>query len=231
MRKIGLVGGISWTSTLDYYRYINEGVNQVLGGLESAECIVYSLNFAELQQKGWENSFDLLLQACENLKTCGVEGIVLCANTAHMFASGLQEKTGVPIIHIITATAMEIQMRNLQRVGLLGTKFTMQMPFYQEVLEQYGIEVLVPGNDKAVEEIHEIVKDELGKGTILGTSKEKLMAYVHDLIQRGAQGIILGCTEIPLTLGQGDFGSIPVFDTTKIHVEHIVDFMINPSLQ
>lgn len=226
MKKIGLVGGISWTSTLDYYRYINEGVNQALGGLQSAECIIYSLNFANIQDRGWENSYELLFNACQHLKNADAEGIMLCANTAHLFADKIQTEIGLPIIDIVNATASAIKNEHIKNVILLGTKFTMEMDFYKNKLIESGLNVLIPEDEKIRNEIHYIVKEELGKGIIKSKSKEKLMVICDDLIKKGGEGIVLGCTEIPLILSQDDF-SIPVFDTTEIHSEAIVNFILS----
>ena len=226
MKKIGLVGGVSWTSTLDYYKYINQGINQKLGGLNSAECIIYSLNFADIQDKGWVNSYNLIFDACKSLALNNVEAIVLCANTAHLFADEIQAKIDIPIIHIASATAKEIKRRKLGKVGLLGTEFTMELDFYKGKLKEYGIETIIPLEKKDIEIIQSIVKDELGKGDIRKKSKEKLINYANDLINRGAEGIILGCTEIPMLISQKDF-NFPVLDTTKIHVDNIVTFALD----
>ncbi|WP_425657533.1 aspartate/glutamate racemase family protein [Tenacibaculum ascidiaceicola] len=225
MKKIGLVGGISWTSTLDYYKYINEGINQRLGGLSSAECLIYSLNFSDVQNKGWTNSFDLIYNACTNLASSNVDAIVLGANTAHLFADEIQSKINIPIIHIAEATAKEIKKEKLSKVGLLGTKFTMEMDFYKNKLKENNIETIIPSEKKDIEEIQHIVKNELGKGIVTSQSKLKFRRYANDLIEQGAEGIILGCTEIPMLIGQSDF-DFPVFDTTKIHVESIIDFAL-----
>ncbi|AZJ36772.1 aspartate/glutamate racemase family protein [Tenacibaculum singaporense] len=225
MKKIGLVGGISWTSTLDYYKYINEGINQRLGGLNSAECLIYSLNFSDVQNKGWTNSFDLIYNACANLASSNVDAIVLGANTAHLFADEIQSKINVPIIHIAEATAKEIKKEKLGKVGLLGTKFTMEMGFYKDKLKENNIETIIPSEKKDIEEIQHIVKNELGKGIVTNQSKLKFMRFASELIEQGAEGIILGCTEIPMLIGQNDF-DFPVFDTTKIHVENIIDFAL-----
>jgi aspartate racemase len=144
MIKIGLVGGISWVSTIDYYEFLNEGINKQLGGLNFAECIIYSLNFGDVQAKGWDNSFDLLLNACKSLKRSGAEAIVLCANTAHQFAEKLKNKIDLPMINIVTATADAINKQGLKKVALLGTKFTMEMIFFKKGLKENGIEALVP---------------------------------------------------------------------------------------
>ncbi|GGF50200.1 aspartate/glutamate racemase family protein [Echinicola rosea] len=225
MKKIGLVGGISWTSTLDYYKLINQGVNEQLGGLNGAECIVYSLNFSDIQKVGWTNAYDLIFEACKSLVLCKVDAIVLCANTAHLFADEIQSKIQVPIIHIGEATALEIKKEKLSKVGLLGTKFTMEMDFYRNKLKAYDIETIVPAGSDAIASIQDIVKNELGKGILRTESKEKFIGYANGLVKRGAEGIILGCTEIPMLVGQDDF-NLPVFDTTRIHVDRITRFAL-----
>lgn len=226
MKKIGLVGGISWVSTMDYYKFINEGINEKLGGLHFAECIIYSLNFGDIQEKGWVNSFELLLHACESLKRSGADALVLCANTAHLFAGPLQEKIGLPIIHIITETAKAVNQRGLVKMGLLGTKFTMEMEFYRKKLEEYGLEVLIPEEQETRDYIQYTLKEELGRGVIKAETKQRYISIVKELVERGAEGVLLGCTEIPLLIGQEDF-SIPIFDTTKIHSEAIVNYALS----
>ncbi|PQB03332.1 aspartate racemase [Polaribacter filamentus] len=225
MKKIGLIGGISWTSTLDYYKFLNQGINLKLGGLNSAECIIYSLNFSDVQNKGWTNSFDLIFDACKSLVSSNVDAIVLCANTAHLFADEIQEKIDIPILHIATATAKEINRKKLRKIGLLGTKFTMEMGFYRDKLKEYDIETIIPTDEKDIEIIQNIVKNELGKGIVTKDSKEKFINYANKLVERGAEGIVLGCTEIPMLIKQKDF-NFPVFDTTKIHVESIIKFAL-----
>lgn len=224
MKKIGLVGGISWVSTIDYYRFINEEVNERLGGLNFAECLIYSLNFGDVQDKTWDGSFDLLLQACESLKRGGVEAIVLCANTAHLFADRLQEKIALPIIHIGTETAKAINATGIKKVGLLGTVFTMEKDFYIKKLEDHGLNVLVPTKKETRDYIQFTLKEELGRGLILGETRTQYIKIINDLIADGAEGIILGCTEIPMLISRDDF-EIPVFDTTKIHCQAIVDYI------
>ena len=226
MKKIGLVGGISWTSTLDYYKYINQSINQSLGGLNSAECIIYSLNFSDVQERGWTNSYDQIFNACKSLASDNVDFIVLCANTAHLFADQIQSKIDIPILHIASATAKEIQGQRLSKVGLLGTEFTMEMDFYRNKLKEYNIETIIPSEKGDIEEIQNIVKNELGKGMVSKESKLKFIGYANDLMDRGAEGLVLGCTEIPMLIEQRDF-NFPVFDTTKIHVESIVNFTLN----
>ncbi|MFA6247267.1 MAG: amino acid racemase [Mucilaginibacter sp.] len=226
MRKIGLIGGISWTSTIEYYKYINEGINQKLGNLNFAECIIYSLNFGDVQEKGWVNSFPLLLNACETLKKSGAEAIVLCANTAHLFADDLQDKIGLPVISIITATVNAVHNKRIKKIGLLGTKVIMEMEFYKHEFIKGGIEVLIPDQQTTRDYIQETLKNELGKGIIKPETKTAYIAIANELIANGAEGIILGCTEIPLIINTTDI-SVPVFDTTKIHSAAAVEFALS----
>ncbi|MFZ4796982.1 MAG: aspartate/glutamate racemase family protein [Bacteroidia bacterium] len=226
MKKVGLVGGISWISTIDYYRYINEGVNQKLGGLNFAECVVYSINFGEIYKLGWERAFEILLNACESLKKSGVESIVLCANTAHLYADELQEVIKLPIIHIGVETAKAVNEQGYKKVGLLGTKFTMELDFYRNKLNEFGLEVLIPEKQETRDYIQQTVRDELGVGFINPETKLQYISIVKDIVDKGAECIILGCTEIPLLINQNDF-EIPVFDTTKIHSKAIVDYMVS----
>jgi len=225
MKIIGLVGGISWVSTMDYYKFINEGINKRLGGLNFAECIIYSLNFGDVQERTWENSFDLLLNACQSLKRSGADAIVLCANTAHLFADDLEDKIKLPIIHIGTETAKAVKQQGLRKMGLLGTKFTMEMKFYIKKLEENGLNVLVPKKQETRDYVQHTLKEELGRGIINPDTKQNYISIVKDLMGRGAEGIILGCTEIPMLISQEDF-SIPVFDTTKIHSSAIVEYAL-----
>lgn len=226
MKKIGLVGGISWVSTMDYYKFINEGVNMKLGGLNFAECIIYSLNFGDIQAKSWGNSFELLLDACESLKKSGVDSIVLCANTAHLFADKLQKTINLPIIHIGAETAKAVNKQGFKKVGLLGTKFTMEMDFYRNKLEEYGLEVLIPKLQETRDYIQHTVKEELGIGFISPATKKNYISIVAELVEDGAECIILGCTEIPMLINQDDF-SIPIFDTTKIHSQAITEYIVS----
>jgi len=226
MKKIGLVGGISWVSTMDYYKFINEGVNSKLGGLNFAECIIYSLNFGDIQSVGWVNSFELLRNACASLKRSGVDSIVLCANTAHLFADKLQETIKIPIIHIVVETAKAVTKQGLKKVGLLGTKFTMEMGFYRNKLEEFGLEVMIPEKQETRDYLQFTIKEELGIGYINKETRENYITIANELIERGAECILLGCTEIPMLLSQDDF-KIPVFDTTKIHSQAIVDYIVS----
>jgi aspartate racemase len=229
MKKIGLVGGISWVSTLDYYRYINEGINERLGGLEFAECIVYSVNFNDVQRHGWDNwdeTFRLLSAACTHLKAAGAEAIVLCANTAHAIADRLEAYIQLPLIHIATATATEIGRHGFTKVGLLGTKFTMELPFYRDKLRLQNIEALIPQEQAVRDFIQQTLKEELGRGIAKPATKAAYIEVTNQLIACGAEGIVLGCTEIPLLLSQQDV-AVPVFDTTRIHVQAAVEFALS----
>ena len=210
---------------MDYYKFINEGINKRLGGLNFSECIIYSLNFGDVQERSWKNSFELLLNACQSLKRSGVDAIVLCANTAHLFADDLEDKIKLPIIHIGTETAKAVKQQGLVKVGLLGTKFTMEMEFYRKKLEENGLNVLVPEKQETRDYVQYTVKEELGRGIINPDTKQNYISIVKDLVGRGAEGIILGCTEIPMLISQEDF-SIPIFDTTKIHSGAIVEYAL-----
>ena len=226
MKKVGLVGGISWVSTIDYYKLINEGVNKKLGGLQFAECLIYSLNFGDIQEKTWSNSYELLLNACLSLQKSGVDAIVLCANTAHMYANEIEKKIKLPLIHIGTETAKAITKEKITTVGLLGTSFSMEMDFYKDRLKSFALNVLIPEKQETRDYIQHVLKEELGRGIINPDSKQNYIKIANELIARGAEGVILGCTEIPLLIDQSHF-SVPVFDTTKIHSEAIVNFIVS----
>ncbi|BFM41550.1 aspartate/glutamate racemase family protein [Flavobacterium sp. CFS9] len=226
MKKIGLVGGISWVSTIDYYKLINEGVNKKLGGLQFAECLIYSLNFGDVQEKTWNHSYELLLNACLSLKNSGVDAIVLCANTAHMFANEIEHEIGLPLIHIGTETAKIITKEKITTIGLIGTSFSMEMDFYKDRLKSFGLNVLIPEKQETRDYVQYVLKEELGRGIINPDSRQNYIQIANELIRQGAEGIILGCTEIPLLLNQSDF-SVPVFDTTRIHSQAIVDYILS----
>jgi len=226
MKKIGLVGGTSWVSTIDYYRYINEGINEKLSGLNFAECIIYSLNFGDIQAKTWDNSFELFHGACKSLQRGGAEAIVLCANTAHLFAEKLQENIEIPIIHIVTATADAVQQQGLKKVGLLGTKFTMERDFYKKRLIEKNIEPLIPRRQETRDFIQHTLKEELGRGILNEETKKEYVSIMNELIENGAEGIVLACTEIPMMITQKDV-SVPMFDTTKIHSQAAIEFALS----
>jgi aspartate racemase len=223
MKKIGLVGGISWVSTLDYYRYINEGINRRLGGLDFAECLIYSLNFGDVQRAGWNDAGPLLLRAAQTLEQGGADAIVLCANTAHRFADELRAALRIPLLHIVEATAAVIEAQQLRTVGLLGTKVTMESSFFVDGLAAAGIKTLVPETVETRDYIQHTLKEELGRGVLREDTKSRYLRVMQELIDRGAEGIVLGCTEIPLLIEQRDV-DVPLFDTTRIHAEAAVAF-------
>lgn len=228
MKTIGLVGGTGWVSTVEYYRTINEEVNRRLGGLNAAKCILFSLNYAEVDacnRRGDDSGvLSLVLDGSERLARAGAECIVICANTMHQFADDVERRTGLPVVHIATATAKEIKNNRLSKVGLLGTKQTMERDFYQEKLKKEQIEVLVPGAEDR-EFIHSTIMNELLKGRILKESKLRFLNIMEMLRTKGAEGIVLGCTEIPLLVHQEDI-DMPLFNTLVIHSMAAVDFAL-----
>ena len=228
MKILGLIGGTSWVSTIDYYRYINEGINDRLGGLNYSHCLLHSFSYADIKKLGDSNDFAqiqaLFTAAGNNMKQGGAEAIVLCANTMHMFADDLEKATGLPVIHIATATAKAINKQRLTTIGLLGTKPTMEKEFYKNKLQEHGISAIIP--DEADREfIHDTIFNELGKGLFTAATKARYLSIMDRLVAKGAQGIILGCTEIPMLLTQDDV-AVPVFDTTKIHAAEAVAFSL-----
>jgi aspartate racemase len=228
MKTLGLIGGISWVSTIDYYKYINEGINKKLGGLEFAHCIIHSFNYGEVKRRNDAGDFAgmlrLLIHACSHLKQGGAEALVLCANTMHMYAADVEQAVGLPVIHIAKATAEVINKQGLATVALLGTKFTMEQDFFKDKLAAQGIKTVIPGEeDRAF--IHYTIFEELGRGIVSPESKARYIGIIEGLAAEGAQGAILGCTEIPLLISQDDV-SIPVFDTTRIHADAAVRFSL-----
>jgi aspartate racemase len=228
MKLVGLIGGTGWVSTVEYYRIMNEEVNRRLGGLQSARCVLYSFNYAVIDELNEaydsEGQFSLMLDAATKLTSIGAEGLVLCANTLHQFADRLEKNISVPLIHIATATAKEIKKQHLSRVGLLGTKYTMEMDFYKKRLNEEGIEVLIPYADER-KFIHSTTIHELLKGVFREESKARFLQIMNRLHSQGAEGIILGCTEFPLLVKQEDT-ELPLFNTLVIHSLAAVDFAL-----
>ena len=229
MKMLGLIGGVSWISTVDYYKLINQGINEKLGGLNFSQCIIYSFNFADIKkyqdENNWEAIFQMLVEASEHLKESGAKAIVLCTNTLHLLADRLEQKINLPVIHIAKATALEISKRKLKKVGLLGTKFTMELDFFSAKLSEQNIEVIIP-DETDRDFIHTTIFDELGKGIFTETTRNHYISIIGQLIANGAEGIILGCTEIPLLIQQKDI-SVPIFDTTQIHSTAAVTFSLS----
>lgn len=228
MKTIGLLGGMSWESTIPYYRIINEEVKNRLGGLHSAKIILYSVEFAEIEKcqssGNWDESGEILGQAAKGIEAAGADFILICTNTMHKVAAQISSKIQIPLIHIADATADELEKSHIRRVGLLGTKYTMTQDFYKKRLTDRGMEVLIP-DDAAVEVINSIIFDELCVGEIREASRRKFQDAAKRLAEQGAEGVILGCTEIGLLLRQSDV-SIPVFDTTVIHAKRAVEIAL-----
>ncbi len=229
MKKIGLLGGMSWESSLEYYKLMNELVKSKLGGSHSVKCLLHSFDFheiEELQHRGkWEKLTSLLVKEAENLKKAGADCIVICTNTMHLMASDIEKSTGLKVIHIADVTGDEIIKRNVNKVLLLGTKFTMESSFYKERLEKKGIEVVIP-NELDRQIIHDIIYNELILGVLKQESKQSYIKIINKIIEEGIQGVVLGCTEIPMLIKQGDV-PVEVFDTTEIHSRAAVDFAID----
>lgn len=229
MKRIGLIGGISWVSTVDYYHYINEGINAALGRSNYATCMIWSLNYEEIKKNNaaddWDANFRLMAEGARHLKNGGAEALVLCANTAHLLADRIAAETGLPVIHTAEETAEAITQQGLRKVALLGTKFTMERDFFKDKLKARGIEALIPEADDR-EFIHYTIGEELDKGLLKPESKARYQRIIAGLAEAGAEGVILGCTEIPLLVKPADV-SIPTFDTTAIHAAAAVRFMLS----
>jgi len=229
LKTIGLIGGMSWESSLEYYRIINETVKARLRGLHSAKCALISVEFAEIeamQKEGrWTEAGDLLVAAAQSLEKAGADFVVLCTNTMHKLAAQIEANISIPFLHIADATAEVIQAAGIERVGLLGTRFTMEQDFYKgRLTEKHGLQVLVP-EAQGREIVHRIIYEELVLGKIRTESREQYRQIMNELAQAGAQGIILGCTEIGLLVKPED-SRLPLFDTTLIHAEAAVDFAL-----
>jgi aspartate racemase len=228
MKTIGLLGGMSWESSAWYYRHLNQIVKDELGGLHSARCILHSFDFAEvvaLQEAGrWDKAAELLANAAKGLEANGCDAILICTNTMHVVHPEVQRAVSVPVLHIVDETAAEIRRHSFRTVGLLGTRYTMEQPFYRNRLKHFGIEALVPEESERAR-VHEIIFGELCRGELNPASKAELLRIVEGLRVRGAEGIIMGCTEIPLLLQPGD-GPLPLFDTTWIHAKAAVAFAL-----
>ena len=228
MKTIGLIGGMSWESTVTYYKIINETVKKKLGGLHSAKCILYSVDFQEIEEcqanGNWEKSGEILGEAACNLEKAGADFIVICTNTMHKVVNQIKEKISIPILHIAEMTAEKILEKGLKNIALLGTKYTMEQDFYKSKLIEKGINVIIPDKND-IEIINEVIYDELCLGTINSDSKKKFLEIVDKLRSKGAEGIILGCTEIGLLIKNEDT-DVPLFDTAIIHAEQAAIYSI-----
>ena len=228
LKTIGLIGGMSWESTATYYKIINETVKEKLGGLHSAKCILYSVDFQEIEEcqanGNWEKSGEILGEAAYNLEKAGADFIVICTNTMHKVVNQIKEKISIPILHIAEMTAEKILEKGLKNIALLGTKYTMEQDFYKSKLIEKGINVIIPDKND-IEIINEVIYDELCLGTINSDSKKKFLEIVDKLRSKGAEGIILGCTEIGLLIKNEDT-DVPLFDTAIIHAEQAAIYSI-----
>ncbi|WP_145948462.1 aspartate/glutamate racemase family protein [Paenibacillus sp. Y412MC10] len=228
MKVIGLIGGMSWESSALYYRMINEEVRSRLGGLHSAKCLLYSVDFEEIEryqaEGAWDKAGEVLGQTARALEKGGADFIVICTNTMHKVVDEIHSKINIPILHIADATAAQIKESQIQTVGLLGTKYTMEQDFYKSRLELNGIQVIVPGRDDR-EAVNKIIYEELCLGKIHQESRDYYKKVIQGLIESGAEGIILGCTEIGLLVKPED-AEVPLFDTTYIHACEAVNMSL-----
>lgn len=229
MKTIGLIGGMSWESTAFYYQWLNEKVSGKLGKLHSAKCLIFSVDFEEIercQREGrWQEAGQVLGEAAHRLEAAGADFLLICTNTMHKVIDDIQNATKLPILHIADPTAEIVLGNGLSKVSLLGTKYTMEQDFYRNRLEEKGLEVLIPEQEDR-EEINRIIFEELCHGKVLQDSKTKYLAIIQKLVDAGAQGIILGCTEESLLIKPGDC-SVPVFDTAEIHVDKAVEMALS----
>ncbi|WP_201530613.1 aspartate/glutamate racemase family protein [Psychrobacter sp. LFX-11D] len=227
-RTLGIIGGMSWESTQSYYRLINEGIKAKLGNLHSADLLIHSVDFApigELQAQGkWEELGNIMVNSGKRLQAAGAQGLLIATNTMHKVAEQVQAATNLPLIHIADATADAIKQQGLTKIALLGTQFTMTEDFYKQRLIDASLQVLIPNTDARVE-VHRIIYDELCQGQLLASSRQYYTQVINELAAQGAEGAILGCTEIGLLISQAD-SPIPVFDTTAIHAAAAVQFLL-----
>ena len=229
MKTIGLIGGMSWESSIEYYRIINEAAKARLGGLHSAKSLMVSVDFAEievLQHQGrWMEASNMLVKAARDLENGGADFIVLCTNTMHKVADDIQAGIKIPFIHIADATALRVKSCGIQKIGLLGTRFTMEEEFYRgRLLQKYGLEVVIP-DAQGREIVHKVIYNELVVGRIEQPSRDKYIGIIEQMVDQGVEGVILGCTEIGLLVHQED-SRVPLFDTTRIHAETAVEYAL-----
>ena len=229
MKTIGMLGGMSWESTATYYREINEGIKHNLGGLHSAKICLYSVDFDEIEKlqhtDDWDTAAMVLADGARKIEAGGADFLIICTNTMHRVASEIEQAISIPLLHIADATALKLKDDNITRVGLLGTRFTMEHNFYKSrITELFGIEVLVPEPDERTL-LHAIIYDELCLGKIENTSRQQCLEIISRLFARGAQAVILGCTEIALLISQ-DHTNIPLYDTTVIHANQAVSYAL-----
>jgi aspartate racemase len=230
MKTIGLIGGMSWESSIVYYELINKKANELLGGFHSCQSLMYTVDFDQIvklqHEEKWEELDVIMADAAKRLEQGGADIVVLCTNTMHLCSQAITDSISIPFLHIAEAAGMEIRKRSLKKVGLLGTKFTMGKDFYKKVLaDKFGIEVIIP-NEQERENVHKIIYGELVHGVIKDESREVYKSIIKNLEKSGAEGVILGCTEIPMLISASDV-NIPVFDTTRLHAEKAVEWVVN----
>jgi aspartate racemase len=231
MKTIGLIGGMSWESSIEYYQIVNQTVRAKLGGLHSAKCIMVSVDFAEIEslqhQARWNEATQLLITAAKSVENGGADFVIFCTNTMHKVADEVQKHIKIPILHIADATAERIKAKGMKKVGLLGTQFTMEEDFYKgRLIQKYNLEIIVP-TAEAREVVHRVIYDELCMGEIKQSSRMKYADIIERLAKAGAEGIILGCTEIGLLVKEED-SRVPLFDTTRIHAVAAVEYALKP---
>ena len=228
MKTIGIIGGLTWLSTADYYRLINQQINEKLGGVEAGKIIIYSVNFAEIkvltENNNWDGIAAIMIEVARKLESAGADFILIGANTMHKIADEVQAAIKIPLIHIAEETASVIESKGLQKVALLGTKYTMQLDFYTKKLAAKGIETIIPG-EADIAYINNAIYTEMGKGIFLPETKDRFIQIIDKLQHAGAEAVILGCTEIPILIKQEDV-DLPVLDTTAIHVDAAVKFAV-----
>ena len=229
MRTLGLIGGMTWHSTVDYYKLINQGVQDRLGGTHSAKIVLHSVDFSpveHLQNRGeWGALGEIMAGAARSLESAGAEAVVICANTMHRLADDITAAVRIPLIHIADATAAKVKAEGLKTVGLLGTRFTMEMDFYRgRLAAMHGLKALVP-DEPGRTVVHDVIYKELAHGLVRPEARQAYVEVIRDLVKRGAEGVILGCTEIPMLVGAKD-SPVPVFDTTALHAAAAVDFAL-----
>lgn len=230
MKTIGLIGGMSWESSAVYYDLINKKVREILGGFHSCKNIMVTVDFAEIEKlqhlNKWKKLDKMMVASAKQLEAAGADFVVLCTNTMHLSTPAILRNISIPFLHIAEATGMEIVKKGLKKVALLGTKFTMEKDFYKEyIINKFGVEVIIP-TDEERNDIHRIIYEELVQGKIIDESRETYKQIIENLEHRGAEGVILGCTEIPLLISESDV-NIPTFNTTTIHAEKAVEWALN----
>ena len=228
MKTIGMIGGTSWESTQTYYQYLNERTTEKLGGLHSAKCVLYSLEFGELyeliERGDWDRAGEISAEAAEALERAGADFLLLCANTSHKFCGAIERRVHIPILHIVDAVTAELRRRSLTTVGLLGTKYTMGEDFYISRLHDAGIRVLTP-DAEGMEAVNRIIYDELCRGIVRDDSRGMMRREIETMRRAGAEGVILGCTELGMILRDGD-AAIPLLDTVRIHSDAAVELAL-----